>query len=112
MIKWLLVAFILIFSVGCMTRGHFKLPQDSKLEIYGRKVAPDDDGVITTRPFFWTAAGGVKYKLTEKSGKVKEGKLRVKFRVVSVFWPPFAAIYWPMGLNPNIVYDLINDKQI
>ncbi|MGZ5602355.1 MAG: hypothetical protein ACXWFX_17320, partial [Methylobacter sp.] len=73
-------------------------------------------GKVTTKPFFWTAAGippegGIPYRL-EKGGKVvKEGKLRTKFRTVSIFWPPFAAIYWPMGFNPDITYDLVNDKQ-
>jgi hypothetical protein len=37
--------------------------------------------------------------------------LRTKFRTVSIFWPPFAAIYWPMGFNPNVTYDLVNDTQ-
>ncbi len=47
-----------------------------------------------------------------KGGKVvKEGKLRAKFRVVSIFRPPAALIYWPMEFNPGITYDLINDRQ-
>ena len=35
----------------------------------------------------------------------------MKFRVVSIFWPPFADINWPMGLNPSLTYDLVNDSE-
>lgn len=42
---------------------------------------------------------------------VKEGTLRVKFRVVSLFWPPFADLYGPMGLNPSLTYDLVNGTE-
>ena len=54
---------------------------------------------------------GIPYSLQKDGKVVKEGKLRTKFRTVSIFWPPFAAIYWPMGFNPDITYDLVNDKQ-
>ena len=50
-------------------------------------------------------AGGIPYKL-EKDGKVVgEGKLQAKFRPVSIFWPPAALIYWPMGFGWGC-YDL------
>ena len=104
------------FIIGCSTHGTFKIPKDTQLEVYERPVNVGPDGLVETKPFFWTAAGippggGVKYRLL-KNGKVqKQGKLRAKFRVVSIFWPPFALIYWPMGLNPDITYDLVNDKQ-
>jgi hypothetical protein len=112
--------FVLILSMmaGCTTTGHFKVPEGSDLYIYKRPQPVDikTDGEVTTKPFFWTAAGvppsgGIPYRL-EKNGQVlKEGRLRAKFRVVSIFWPPAALIYWPMGLNPDITYDLINDTQ-
>lgn len=109
---------ILLLLAGCTTTGHFKVPEGSKLYIYERPTPVDikADGEVTTKPFFWTAAGmppggGIPYRL-EKSGEPNiEGRLRTKFRVVSLFWPPFAAIYWPMGFNPDITYDLINDTQ-
>ena len=69
------------------------------------------DGTVTTKPFFWTAAGGVEYRLLKDGKVLKQGRLRPKFRVVSIFWPPVALIYWPMGLNPAITYDLVNDTQ-
>lgn len=114
------IIIMLCFMVlaGCSTTGHFKVPEGSQLYLYKRPQAVEikPDGAVTTKPFFWSAAGmppggGIPYKL-EKDGKVlKEGKLRAKFRVVSIFWPPFSLIYWPMGLNPDITYDLVNDKQ-
>lgn len=119
MLKKLFFAlFLLAMVTGCTTTGTFKVPADTSLYIYKRpepvKIAAD--GKVTTAPFFWTAAGippesGIPYRLEKNGATVKEGRLRAKFRVVSLFWPPFAAIYWPMGLNPDITYDLVNDKQ-
>jgi hypothetical protein len=116
--KLYLLPVLLLVLNACSTTGHFKVPEGSQLYLYKRPepVQIKANGEVTTKPFFWTAAGippggGIPYKL-EKDGKVlKEGKLRAKFRVVSIFWPPFSIIYWPMGLNPNITYDLINDTQ-
>jgi hypothetical protein len=109
---------VLIMIAGCTTTGTFKVPEGSKLYIYKRPEPVDikSDGKVTTTPFFWTAAGmppggGIPYSL-EKDGKtIKDGRLRANFRVVSIFWPPFALIYWPMGFNPHITYDLVNDTQ-
>jgi hypothetical protein len=111
------ILFSLIIS-GCSTSGYFKVPNDSKLYINNQSlpVQIGTNGEVTTRPFFWTVAGippngGIPYRL-EKDGKIiKAGKLRTRFRVVSIFWPPYAFIYWPMGFNSNITYDLVNDKQ-
>ncbi len=112
------VIVALFLLAGCSTTGHFKVPEGSKLYIYERPEPVEimAGGAVTTTPFFWTAAGippgsGIPYRL-EKDGKVlKQGKLRAQFRVVSIFWPPFSLIYWPMGFNPDITYDLINDRQ-
>lgn len=109
---------ILLVLAGCSTTGNFIIPEGSELYIYKRPqpVTVETNGNVTTTPFFWTVLGmpprgGIPYRL-EKNGKViKEGKLRTKFRVVSIFWPPFADIYWPMGFNPNITYDLVKDTQ-
>ena len=119
MIKKIFFALVLLTMItGCSTTGTFKVPPGADLYIYKRPQPVDiqTDGKVTTKPFFWTAAGippdsGIPYRL-EKNGKtLKEGKLRAKFRIVSLFWPPAAIIYWPMGFNPNITYDLVNDKQ-
>lgn len=116
--KVLLTLLLAVFAAGCSTTGHFKVPPNSKLYIYERAepVEVQSDGTVETRPFFWTAAGmppggGIPYRLEEPGKPAQEGKLRAKFRVVSIFWPPMALIYWPMGMNPNITYDLVNGTQ-
>jgi hypothetical protein len=111
------LAFALALGlVGCTTQGRFVIPKGTQLEVYRRPVTPDANGLVVTKPFFWTAAGippggGVEYRLLRDGKVVQEGRLRTKFRVVSIFWPPAAAIYWPMGLNPEITYDLVKGKQ-
>ncbi len=36
----------------------------------------------------------------EKDGEIiSEGKMRAKFRPASIFWPPFAILYWPIGFQ-------------
>ena len=90
---------------GCSTAAYFKLPENSHVEIYKREQQYSA-GLIKTRPFAWSAAGGIPYKITDHSGSVlQEGKLRSRFRVASIFWPPFAIIYWPMGYGQRC-YDL------
>lgn len=109
----------MILATGCTTTGTFKVPEGSKLYIYKRPepVQIAADGKVTTKPFFWSAAGippggGIDYRLEKDGQTVKEGHLRAKFRVASIFWPPvYGLIAWPMGFNPNITYDLINDTQ-
>lgn len=119
MIKKMSLLFAsLMLVTGCTTTGTFKVPEGSKLYIYERPqpVPVNAGGKVTTKPFFWTAAGmppggGIPYRLEKDGQTIQEGKLRTKFRPVSIFWPPFAAIYWPMGFNPNITYDLVNNTQ-
>lgn len=116
--KKILLIQLLIILAGCTTTGNFKVPEGSQLYIYERPepVSINSDGKVTTKPFFWTAAGmppggGVPYRLEKNGETIKQGRLRARFRPVSIFWPPFALIYWPMGLNPDITYDLVNDSQ-
>ncbi len=97
------------FLAGCTTRAKFVVPKGSQLEVHQRMVTPDANGEVVTSPFFWTAAGGIKYRLLNNGKVTKEGRLPAKFRVVSIFWPPLALIYWPMGFRPDGVYDLEKD---
>lgn len=111
-----LAAFLSLGLAACTTTGRFVVPQGSQLEVYRRPVTVGSDGRVVTRPFFWTAAGippggGVEYRLLKDGKAIQQGRLRAKFRVVSIFWPPFALIYWPMGLNPDVTYDLVKGKQ-
>lgn len=109
---------LLVLVSGCSTTGTFKVPAGTDLYIYKRPepVELGANGEVVTDPFFWTAAGippggGIPYRLAKDGKTVKEGRLRAKFRPASIFWPPFALIYWPMGFNSDITYDLVNDKQ-
>ncbi|HSQ41293.1 MAG TPA: hypothetical protein VLM37_03325 [Fibrobacteraceae bacterium] len=61
---------------------------------------------MVTRPYFWTAAGGIPYRLEKNGEVIQEGKVPAHFRVVSIFWPPYALIYWPMGFGGDRNYDL------
>jgi len=111
MLRSLLAVFVSLVLVGCSTTGSFKVPKDTQLELYGRPVEVPENGQVKTRPFFWSAAGGVPYRLLNKDGTVlKEGKARAKFRVVSIFWPPMAIIYWPIGLNGAVMNDLTQEN--
>ena len=115
----IIVAVFLVFILSaCSTTGNFKIPDNSQLYIYNRPdpVKIEANGKATTSPFFWTAAGvppdgGIPYTLKKGNETVKEGKLRANIRVISFIWPPFAIIYWPVGFNPNVTYDLVNDTQ-
>ncbi len=107
-----------MITTSCTTTGHFKVPEGSSLYVYKRPqpVEIKTNGEVTTKPFLWTSAGvppesGIPYRLEKNGRNIKEGKLRTKFHVESIFWPPFALIYWPMGFNSSITYDLINDQQ-
>lgn len=99
-----ILALVFVLS-GCSTTGHFKIPRDAKLMVTDRTVAVQEDGSWKTSPFFWNTAGGARYRLYDENGKlIRSGKLKTGFRAASIFWPPFAIIYWPMGLKGQ--YDL------
>lgn len=89
-------ALISLTIGGCSTTGNFNIPENSELYIYDRPepVEVQENGDVTTKPFFWTAAGippssGIPYRLEQNGQVIKQGRLRTKFRVVSAFWPPF-----------------------
>ena len=116
------VAAALVLALGattaCTTHGTFVIPEGTQLELYRRPpVVPGADGLVVTKPFFWTAAGipprgGVEYRILKGGEVVQAGRLRAKFRVASIFWPPLVGLaIWPMGLNPDITYDLVEGTQ-
>lgn len=100
--KNLFLALGLLLTVGCSTTGKFNIPADHTLMVTDRTVVLNEEGEFRTSPFFWTETGGIAYRLMDKKGAVvREGKLKSQFRVASIFWPPFALIYWPMGFNSH-----------
>jgi hypothetical protein len=114
------IAIVGLLGLGlasCTTTGKFVIPEGTELEVYQRPVTVQSDGTVVSKPFFWTAAGfppggGVEYRLVKEGAVVQEGRLRAVFRPVSIFWPPFVGwIFWPMGLNPNITYNLVDGTQ-
>jgi hypothetical protein len=118
MFKRMIMVLFCVVAAGCSTTGHFKVPPNSQLYVYERPepMQVQADGSVTTTPFFWTASGippdsGIPYRLEQNGRTVQQGHLRAKFRVVSIFWPPLGALYWPMGFNPDITYDLVNNTQ-
>lgn len=118
MMNRLYLVFTLSMLIGCSTTGHFKVPEGSNLYIDERPTSVDvkANGEVTTKPFFWRAFGtspdgGIPYRLEQNGQVLKEGKLSAKFRIESLFWPPAAMFYWPIGFNHDITYDLINDTQ-
>lgn len=106
--KLIRVAGILTLALavtGCSTASYFKLPENSRVAVYERPQQYSQ-GLVKTRPFFWTAAGGIPYTLSSEKGELlQQGKLRARFRVASIFWPPGGIIYWPMGFGQRC-YDL------
>jgi len=110
-----IITMILVSSImiGCSTTGNFIVPDGSKLYINNspEPVKIEANGDVTTKPFFWSATSGIPYRLEQDGKTIKEGKLQSNFRVVSIFWPPFAIIYWPMGFNSKITFDLTKDPQ-
>ncbi len=94
---------------ACSTTTVFKLPPNADVRIYGREQL-QGAGQQYTRPFFWTAISGIEYEIIErdKGNVVQTGKLAPAFRVPSIFWPPYAIIYWPVGYGWEC-YDLTGD---
>ncbi len=103
--KFLYLVLIVLF-VSCSTTGHFKVPADSQLYVEGKPLQPHElQAGYKRSPFFWNVSSGIPYRI-EKNGKlIDEGKIQSRFRVVSIFWPPFAIIYWPMGFKGDETYD-------
>ena len=68
-----------------------------------------ENGVATSRPFYWTAIAGIRYRLEKDNKVIQKGKLRARFRPASIFWPPYGIIYWPVGFAYE-KYDLTDTE--
>lgn len=97
--KYLVVMAVSMTMMGCATSTYVKLPENSVLKVQRGNELPYKEGMVKRTPLSWSSAGGIPYKI-EKNGKViGEGRIRAKFRPVSIFWPPAAIIYWPIGFR-------------
>ncbi len=111
-VRFIAVAGVLLI-LGCSTTASFKLPPDTDLMIRGERVTfegKDEAGYskLKLSPFFWDAVIGVNFSLVQNDKVVREGRLPSQFRVISIFWPPYALIYWPMGFSFEC-YDLTKE---
>ncbi len=110
----ILAALIFVSAAGCSTTASFKLPPNTDLLIKGERVTFEDkrdsEGypVLETRPFFWDSVADIKYSLVQNDKIIKEGRLPSQFRIISIFWPPYAIVYWPFGFRLDC-YDLTKD---
>jgi len=109
-INVLLVMVALLLLAGCHTSTSFMLPPNTDLMINGERIAldaKDEAGHVKLdrRPFFWTSIMGIEYMLLQDDKIVKKAKLPSSFRIASIFWPPYAYIYWPVGFRFKC-YDL------
>ena len=100
---------ILIFTVGCSTVGRFNVPKGHDLYVYDQKVPKSQFNYYKRRPLTWGTAAGVRYMLKKDGKVVEKGTLKTQFRVVSIFWPPVALAYWPMGFSRQ-TYDFTEEN--
>lgn len=112
----LLPLLLMLFAfTACQTSAGFMLPPNSSLLINGERVAfnaRDENGYpkFETRPFFWTSIIGIEYAIVQEEKIVKKDRLPSSFRIASIFWPPYAYIYWPVGFGFDC-YDLTDLKK-
>jgi hypothetical protein len=93
---------------ACTTTAQFQLPPQTSVRFDNRpQLYPA--GAVETRPYFWNSTSGIRYQLEQDGKVVGEGRVQAKFRPASIFWPPYALIYWPMGFAQSC-YDLTGDK--
>jgi hypothetical protein len=108
------VLLSVLVVAGCTTSASFRLPPDTTLLIKGERMTfeaktdPQGYPVLETRPYFWDAVVDINYTLVQNDKVIREGKLPSQFRIISIFWPPYAYIYWPFGFRLNC-YDLTKD---
>ncbi len=105
------IAALLLLTLtvaGCSTKAWFKLPEDSTLVISDRP-AHNNQGLVSSRPFSWGLTGGIPYRIEDsQANTIRSGKLKSRFRVASIFWPPVGIAYWPMGFGQRC-FDLTGE---
>ena len=97
--KYLAIMVLPLAMIGCTTSTYVKLPADSVLKIQRGEQLALQEGYVKRTPLSWSSAGGIPYKVEKNGAVIKEGKMRAKFRPASIFWPPAAILYWPIGFR-------------
>ncbi len=110
--KLILMVLCTSLITACSTTARFKVPEGTDLYVFNNKVEKSEYSQYKRRPFGWGQAAGIPYRL-EKNGKIQEsGTLKSSFRVVSIFWPPVALAYWPMGMKGDHgLYDFTEQNE-
>lgn len=99
---------IALACAGCSTGAWFKLPENSTLVI-NERPAKSNQGLVRSRPFSWGLTGGIPYRIEDsQANTIRSGKLKSRFRVASIFWPPVGIAYWPMGFGQRC-FDLTGE---
>lgn len=107
-IRFSTLLLVTLVTTGCSTGAWFKLPENSTLIVNERPVKYNQ-GLVKSRPFSWGASGGIPYRLQDsQTNTIQDGRLKSRFRVASIFWPPVGIAYWPMGFSQRC-YDLTGD---
>ncbi len=101
---------VMVILSGCHTTASFMLSPNTQLMINGERVtfdSHDQDGYpkLERLPFFWTSITGIEYAILRGDTIIKKERLPSEFRIASIFWPPYAYIYWPVGFSFDC-YDL------
>ena len=97
--KHLAIITLSAIMMGCTTSTYVKLPEGSQLKLQRGKDIPYKEGKIQRAPWSWSSTGGIPYKIEKDGSVVRDGKMKAKFRPASIFWPPYAILYWPMGFR-------------
>ena len=107
------IIIFLTLVTGCSTTARFKIPEGTELYLANRAqpVTIGENGIVRTRPYFWSSIAGIHYRLEKDHKVVQEGHVAARFRPVSIFWPPYALIYWPVGFNRHASYDLTGTRK-
>ncbi len=111
--RYTLSALVMLMVLSaCQTTASFILPPNTELMINGERITfneQDEEGrhMLVRRPFFWTSIAGIQYSIIQDDKIIKKDKLPSGFRISSIFWPPYAYIYWPVGFRFKC-YDLSN----
>ena len=95
---------------GCHTTANIRIPENTQLYLEERPVEIAADGTVTTRPYFWTSVTGIHYRLEKDGAVVQRGRLPSQFRPASIWWPPYALIYWPFGFADGVKVDLVTGR--
>lgn len=94
-----LLLVVMVILSACSTSTYVKLPEGAVLKIERGQELPHEEGKIDRTPLSWSSAGGIPYRIEKDGAVIRKGKMRAKFRPASIFWPPFAILYWPIGFR-------------